>query len=257
MRPGTLGILQARVSSKRLPGKVLLPILGRPMLALHLERVQRARTLTQLVVATSVDASDDPIEELCSGEGVACFRGSLDDVLDRYHSAVTRYAPEHVVRLTGDCPLADPEIIDAVVLFHRTGGFDYTSSDLDPTFPDGLDVEVVRASVLDAAWREARLRSEREHVTLWVYSRPDRFRMGSFREHEDLSWMRWTVDEPEDYAFVSRVFERLYAKNPGFGMADVLALLEREPGLGAINQGIRRNEGLARSLREDRRGAEG
>src|SRR5450759_1196124 len=139
-----LGVVQARVSYTRLPGKVLQPILGEPMLARQLERVRRAQRLDAVVVATSADASDDPLEELCAATGVDCFRGSLDDVLDRFHAVAESYRAEHVVRLTGDCPLMDAAVIDAVVELHLSGRYDYSSNVLPPTFPDGLDVEVVR-----------------------------------------------------------------------------------------------------------------
>lgn len=246
-----LGIIQARVSSTRLPGKVLLPILGEPMLGRQIERVRRAETLDGLLVATSTDPSDDALEALCASVGVPCARGSLDDVLDRFVQAARPTGAEHVVRLTGDCPLIDPAIIDRVVRTHIEGGFDYTSNIDPPTFPDGLDVEVVRAAVLEEAWREATMASEREHVTLWVRDNAERFLIGRIADETDRSAMRWTVDEPADYEFVSKVYERLCPEDPAFGEASVLALLEREPALARINAGFARNEGLAKSYREE------
>lgn len=248
--PRVMAILQARVSSTRLPGKVMLPILGEPMLARQIERVRRASSLDLLVVATSAEAADDPIETLCAGVGVACFRGSLDDVLDRFHAAALAFGPpEHVVRLTGDCPLADPALIDEAVTLHLESGADYTSDTVEPTYPDGLDVEVLRFAALETAWREAELPSEREHVTAYVNSRPERFRIASLTREPDLSALRWTVDEPEDLAFVTAVYERLYPADPAFGTADVLALLEREPALITMNAHHERNAG-ARTTRE-------
>src|SRR5262245_53776967 len=138
-----LGIVQARVSSTRLPGKVLKPILGATMLARQMERLQRSQAMDRLIVATSTDASDDAIEALCRASEVPCWRGSLDDVLDRFHGAARAHNATDVVRLTGDCPLADPLVIDAVVRLYRSSGVDYASNTIVPTFPDGLDVEVM------------------------------------------------------------------------------------------------------------------
>lgn len=246
-----LGVIQARVSSSRLPGKVLAPVLGEPMLARMVERVLRAEALDKLVVATSADPSDDPLTAVCESAGVGCFRGSLDDVLDRFHGAATAFGADHVVRLTGDCPLADPDVIDDVVRLHLTGGYDYTSNVCPPTFPDGLDVEVATMATIAVAWRAADRTAQREHVTLWIRDNGERFRIGNLTHEPDLSGRRWTVDEPEDFAFVSRVYGELYPASPDFRMDDVLALLERCPELSDINQGIGRDEGLATSLRED------
>jgi spore coat polysaccharide biosynthesis protein SpsF len=244
-----LGILQARVSSSRLPGKVLKPILGRPMLRHQLDRVRRARSLDALVVATSVDASDDPIQALCADADVTCFRGSLDDVLDRFYQTAIAYSPRLVVRLTGDCPLTDPELIDRVVAFFDADAFDIAGT--AETYPDGLDVEVVRFAVLEHAWKHATRPSDREHVTLYVHRQPERFRVGRYPSGTDLSQMRWTVDEPEDFELVRRVYEALYPRNPAFATDDILALLAARPELLALNRGIQRNEGLARSRAAD------
>ena len=245
-------ILQARVSSTRLPGKVLMPILGRPMLLLQIERIRRARRVDRLLVATSTDPSDDAVEKLCREQHIACSRGSLTDVLDRYYRAALPLHAEHIVRLTGDCPLADPAVIDEVIDFHLNGRFDYTSNSIEPTFPDGLDVEVVRFSCLEQAWKEAKLPSQREHVTPFLYQQPGRYRIGSIKGKTDLSHHRWTVDEPEDFELVRRIYEELYPSNPAFTAKDVLALLERKPELMAINRRFTRNEGYTSSLAKDR-----
>ena len=225
-----LAIVQARASSARLPGKVLRPLLGRPMLARQLERVARAPSLEPLV-ATSDEASDDPVAELCASLGVDCFRGDLDDVLDRFYRASRERGAEHVVRLTGDCPLCDPELIERVVALHRGGDFDYTSNTLERRFPDGLDVEVMRVSCLATAWREAVAPDEREHVTAFLYRRPERFQLGSLRAPTDWSHYRWTVDEARDFAFVEAVYRALYPIDPAFGTEEIFALLARDPSL--------------------------
>ena len=246
-----LAILQARVSSTRLPGKVLKPVLGEPMLYRQIERLRRSHRFDVLLVATSTDPSDDGIEALCREKGVKCFRGALKDVLDRFYQAALAYSPSHIVRLTGDCPLADPELIDEIIDFHLSGRFDYTSNTLEETFPNGLDAEVFSPHCLEDAWREARLPSQREHVTPFIYNNPARYRLGSYRSVANLSDMRWTVDEQADLDMVRRVFCALYPANPLFSTRDIIEFLEREPEVGAINASIGRNEGYLKSLEED------
>ncbi|PIE54738.1 MAG: spore coat protein [Dethiosulfovibrio peptidovorans] len=222
------------------------------MILRQVERVERARCLDGLMIATSTDVSDDVLASLCEKNGVVCFRGSLNDVLDRFYRAAEGVHPDHVVRLTGDCPLIDPDVIDRVMELHVREDNEYTSNTIAPTYPDGLDVEVLRFSVLEEAWRYAELPSEREHVTSFVHTRPERFRCGSLlRDGEDLSSMRWTVDEPEDYAFVKAVYDSLYPANPTFSTDDVLELLRKRPDLESLNDGFERNEGYTRSLLED------
>lgn len=247
-----LAVLQARVSSSRLPGKVLKPLLGQPMLARQIERVRRAKAIEKLIVATSIDASDDGIETLCRDIGVDCYRGQLQDVLDRYYQAARSYRPEHVIRLTGDCPLADPDVIDAVIQFYLDNDCDHVCNGGEPpTFPDGLDVEIFRFTALEQAWKEAVLPSEREHVTPFIYTHPERFRLAQFSNATNLSHLRWTVDEPDDFELVKIIYENLYPGNPDFSTADILALLERRPDLKSMNTKHQRNEGYAKSLRQD------
>lgn len=246
-----LAVLQARSTSSRLPGKVLKPILGRPMLELQIERVLRAKMIDKLVIATSTETSDDSIADLCAGMGVACYRGSLDDVLDRFYQATRRFQPEYVVRLTGDCPLADPEVIDAVIRYAVKGGYDYASNTLQPTYPDGLDVEVCRYLALEEVWRSASMKSQREHVTPYFYQNPQLFKLGSVISEPDRSALRWTVDNAEDFTFITSVFEALYPTNPAFVTNDVLTYLERRPELQGINAGHQRNEGYLKSLAHD------
>ena len=247
-----LAILQARASSTRLPGKVLKPILGRPMLARQIERVCRARRIDRLVVATSTDASDDAVAALCHHIGVARFRGSLDDVLDRFYKAAVPYSPAHVVRLTGDCPLADPQLIDRLIAFHLDGGFDYSSNALEPSYADGLDAEIMTFGALGEAWHEARLASEREHVTPFIHKRPERYRIGSMSGDRDLSALRWCVDEPEDLEVVRSIYGALYPANPNFTTADILDYLSRHGDVAGHNAGLVRNQGYAASLVDDK-----
>ena len=236
MSAKTIAILQARMSSSRLPGKVLKPIAGRPMLAFQVERVRRARLVDRLVIATSVETSDDPIAALCASEKVDCHRGSLADVLGRFHGAALAFGlVDHVVRLTGDCPLSDPDIIDACIALHIANGADYTSNGVTRSYPDGLDVEVLRFSALDRAHREAKEQFEREHVTPYLYRHPELFSLDVLRAPRDLAELRWTVDNPADLDFVTRVVAELAPRKPDFTWLDVLALVEARPEIAAIN----------------------
>lgn len=246
-----VALLQARMSSTRLPGKVLKPLLGKPMLLRQIERLQHSRMIDKLVVVTSTDALDDQIENVCRENGLDCFRGSLDDVLDRYAAALEVYPAEHVVRLTGDCPLADWRVIDQVVRSHLESGAKYTANTIIPTYPDGLDTEVITAELLQWIAKNARLKSEREHVTYYINSRPDHFQRNSVVAANDYSMHRWTVDAQDDFDFVQRVYEELYPANPDFDMQDILALLALKPELPIINTGHIRNEGLLKSLVSD------
>jgi spore coat polysaccharide biosynthesis protein SpsF len=234
--PAVLAVLQARMSSRRLPGKVLKPILGRPMLGRHLDRLRRCEMIDRIVVATSMDESDDPIAAFCDAEGIDCHRGSLDDVLGRFEDAVNHRDPiDHVVRLTADCPLADPEVIDGVIRMHLSGRYDFSANTIRPTFPDGLDVEVMTRDTLRLAASEASSPYDREHVTAFIYSRPDRFKLGSFENSVDQRHMRWTVDTQDDFRMVEAVYQELLPIKDAFVSADVLALLERRPDLASIN----------------------
>ena len=238
------------MSSTRLPGKVLLPLAGREVLAHVLDRVSACETIDDVVVATSDQPSDDVLAQWCDCRGVPVFRGSLDDVLDRYYQCAVRARADAVVRITADCPALDSTIVDEVIRGFTAGNFDLFY--LAGEFPDGLDCAVFSFSALERAWREATLKSEREHVGPYVVNHPERFRLGSLEKFSGMAHHRWTLDEPRDLAFLQAVFERL--QRPGgkpFLAADILDLLEREPELLGANQGIVRNEGLIKSIAAD------
>ncbi len=245
-----LAILQARMSSSRLPGKVLKPILGVPMLMRQIERVSRCSGIDQLCVATTTNQSDDSIAELCKEHSTLLYRGDENDVLDRFYQAARAFDAEHIVRLTGDCPLADSVLIDAVVDYYFKGGYDFVSNCIRPKFPDGLDVAVFSRRVLDESWENAKLPSHREHVTLYARESSS-YQIGSYESHLDLSHLRWTVDEPADFDFVTRVYEEIYTANPEFSSEEVYDLLERKPELLNLNSKYTRNEGLKKSLFDD------
>ena len=253
MTSEVLAIIQARMSSSRLPGKVLMEILGRPMLALQIERIQRSVEIKRLVVATSIGEEDNPIEILCGKIGVPCFRGSLDDVLDRFFHAAKAYQPKHVVRLTGDCPLADPEIIDRVIRLHLKHGYDYTSNILPPTWPDGMDIEIFRFSCLEEAASSAKLPSEREHVTPFIQNRPRQYAQGNLENEQDFSNHRLTVDEIVDFDKVRRIYKSLYPQKSDFNLKDILRLIESDTELASINAEVDCGTGVRESEIKDRK----
>jgi spore coat polysaccharide biosynthesis protein SpsF len=229
------------MTSTRLPGKVLAPILQEPMIERQLERLDRVKGLDGVVVATSLDASDDPLVNYLESRRVRVIRGSLNDVLDRFITVLDEFGPESVVRLTADCPLVSPTVADQVISeFHASGA----SNTLQPTFPDGLDVEVVKADVLRWVAANSTDPHEREHVTLGVYRRPDRFSLLNVRGSSDFSDLRWTVDNSDDLEFVRSVYSRLYSENPEFEFEDVLSLLRAEPSLSRTNRDAGRNVAL-------------
>ena len=231
-----LGIVQARMSSTRLPGKVLRPILGRPMLGRQIDRVKRSKHIDRLIIATSEDASDDAIAQFCTLENISCFRGSLHDVLARFHGAASVFGPaDHIVRLTADCPLSDWNIIDLAISTHVREGADLSGNAVERTFPDGLDVEVLTNRALETAHREAKAGYDREHVTPYIYRHPDRFRLYHVVQERNLAELRWTVDTPSDFQMVETVFAGLLPKSPAFVQDDILTFLDHHPEIAATN----------------------
>ena len=247
-----LALVQARYSSSRLPGKVLKPILGKSMLLHQIERLQHSKMIGKLVVATSDEASDNGIEKICLDNNIEVFRGNLNNVLDRLYQCSKKYNPDHIVRLTSDCPLVDWQVVDQVILYHLDGNNDYTSNCFPPTYPDGLDVEVIKSEALKEAWKKSILPSEKEHPTYYINQRPNEFQMGNFEYSQDLSGLRWTVDEPEDFFFVEKVYQALYKKNPLFTMYEVLSLLKKYPEMSQINDNFNRYDALIKAIETDK-----
>lgn len=245
-----LGILQARISSNRFPKKVLKSILGKPMLIHQIERLQNSKMIDRLIVATSANDSDDVIEELCFKNKIEVFRGHLENVLDRYYQCAILYNPKYIVRLTADCPLTDWQEIDKMINFCLQHNFDYVKTSLK--YPDGLDAEIMTMNSLIEAKRNAFLKSDLEHVTQYITNRPDYFKICEFNYKKDLSNYRWTVDEPDDFILVEKIYNALYKKNPNFLTSDILSLLKKQPELNNINQRFIRNLGLQKSLIMDR-----
>ncbi len=243
-------IVQSRMSSTRLPGKVMAKVVDKPLLSHVIRRAERSQILNDVIVATTNNLSDDVIASYCAENSISCFRGSEDDVLDRYYHVALAYKIDTIVRITGDCPLLDPNVVDHVIRFYCSGNYDFVTNTLPCTYPDGLDVSVFSFAVLKQTWHESRLQSEREHVVPYIRNHPEIFNIGNVSHTEDLSSFRWTVDEPQDLEFVRQVYGIL--GHDDFGMDDIVDLLQSKPELAQINQGIVRNEGYAKSLQNDR-----
>jgi glutamate-1-semialdehyde 2,1-aminomutase len=241
-RVKTVAVIQARLGSTRLPGKILRQADGKPLILLMLERLAAARRLDQIVVATTDSRTDDRLAELLAREGVTVYRGSESDVLDRYYRAAREQGATHVVRVTGDCPLIDPKLVDEVVAALHAHGDDYVSNNYPPTYPDGLDTEAFTFAALERAWSEATSQVDREHVTPWIKNNAA-LKRRNLTHSEDLSAGRWTVDEPEDLEVVRAVFEH-FAPRHDFGWQEVAALEAAQPALFAANKVLKRNEGM-------------
>lgn len=250
----TVAILQARMGSSRLPGKVLHKVLDRPLLEYEIRRLQLARKIDSIIVATSVATQDDAIADLCNQLGVPCYRGSEADVLDRYYQTALSLGlneTDAIVRVTGDCPLIEATICDALITFFYINPchFAVTSS----RFAEGLDCEVFSFSALETAWKNARRPSEREHVTMHMNNNPDQYNKRVFENTANHDRYRITVDEPEDFEVVKNILEKIVpVKGINFSFTDVKDYLDSHPNIFAINSEIIRNEGLLKSLEKEK-----
>jgi len=234
-----VAIVQARMDSARLPGKVLKPVLGKPLLWHLVNRLRHSKLIDKIVIATTIEPEDAPILELASEMDIDTFRGGTEDVLDRYYQAARYYEADAIVRITADCPLIDPQVTDKVIRCYldNRGRFDYVSNMHPPTFPDGLDTEVIPFDTLERGWKEAKKPYEREHVTPYIWDNPEKFRIGNVQNDEELHLKeRWTIDYEEDYLFIKQVYEHLYSNRRMFYIKDILGLLDREPEIRKINQ---------------------
>ena len=246
-----IAIIQARMGSTRLPGKVLLNLEDKTALEHVIRRVKSSEYVDDIVVATTISKDDLRIVEVCAHLGINVYCGSENDVLDRYYQAAKLFKAENIVRITSDCPVIDSKIIDEVICLHLKNNVDYTSNTLNETYPDGEDVEVFTFASLKKAWDNAKLASEREHVTPYIRNNPDIFKHTSLEYKNDLSQKRWTLDNAEDLDFLRLIYKYLYNKDQLFGMDDILALISEKPEIETINQHIIRNEGYLKSTRED------
>ncbi len=244
-------IIQARMGSSRLPNKVLLDLAGKPVLEHIIERVKEAEKIEKIIVATSENKQDSQIVDLAKKTGIDHFQGKEEDVLDRFYQTAKFFQLDDIVRITGDCPMIDPEIIDQVIDLYQKEQLDYANNSVPSSFPDGLDVEVFSFQALEKAQAEAKLSSQREHVTMYFWQNPEIFKQRTLKNSVDLSARRWTLDEKQDYQMFKKVFNQLYRKNPNFRLKDALLFFEQNPEIEKINQGIDRNEGLTKSFKQD------
>ena len=247
-------IIQARMGSSRLPGKIMLDLAGRPVLWHVIDRVNYSKYVNKIVVATSIESKNDEVRHFCDKNSVLCFSGSEDDVLDRFYNAAINNSisdDDIIIRITADCPLIDPNIIDKTIERFLEVNADYASNTVIPTYPDGLDCEVMRFSALSKAWEDAKLKSEREHVTPYIRNHPELFKITSIENDEDISSLRWTLDEKEDYQLIKLIYDELYEENNIFLMDDILDFAKSNPNIKDINSRYQRNEGLIKSLLND------
>lgn len=233
-------VIQARVSSTRLPGKAMLPLCGEPLLVRMVARVAAAKNVGKVIVATTTHEEDNALVDVCNKHEIEVYRGSKFDLLDRHYQVANKHQATEVVKIPSDCPLIDPVIIDNVIdyYFSNEGKYDYVSNLHPATYPDGNDVEIMSFSALEKAWENALAPMELEHTTPYIWERPNDFRIGNVRWKTGLDYSmshRWTIDYPEDYEFIKQVYEQLFLMNPLFSIQDILNLLDENPSLMEIN----------------------
>jgi len=247
-----IAVIQARVGATRLPGKVLKKIEGKTVLEHVINRAQVARKIDNIVVATTVKKEDLKIVQLCAKLGISVFCGSENDVLDRYYQAARLFKANHIVRITSDCPLIDPLIIDKVIGLYFKKEADYATNTMPETYPDGLDTEVISFKTLKIVWENSRLFSEREHVTPYIRKNPNIFKIVNLKCEYNLNDKRWTLDEPEDFEFIKIIYKNLYSEDSLFGMKKIIDFLKNHPEIEELNNNLIRNEGYLKSLKKDK-----
>lgn len=249
-----LVIIQARYSSTRLPGKVLLKVLDKPLIWYLVRRLQLVKKPCKIIIATAISEENKPIIDIAKNLNLDYFAGSEDDVLDRFYQTAKQFKGDIIVRITADCPLMDPAIIDRGLKIFLNGNYDYVSNveEGKETYPDGFDIEIFSFKALKMVWKEAKLQSEREHVTPYIWKNPDKFVLKNFENNVNLSSLRLTVDTKEDFLLISKIIEKFHDNWSNFHMQDVIDFLMENPELLKINLQYQRNEGYIKSLKEDK-----
>jgi len=237
-----VAIIQARMTSTRLPGKVLMDIEGKPMLWHLIERLKRSKRLNGIILAIPDTKENDTLEKYAQNNNIRYFRGSEEDVLSRYYEAAKKFGVDIIVRITSDCPLIDPQIVDNIIEKHLRTGADYTSNAIKRTFPRGLDAEVFNFIVLETAHKEAKDQSDKEHVTLYIRNNSQIFNLADVMGDIDYSGMRWTVDEASDLDFVREIYKRLYRSDKIFFTNDIITILKKYPKLEDINKSVKQKD---------------
>lgn len=239
MKP--VAIIQVRMGSTRLPGKVLKKLNGISVLECLCDQLNYSRLLNDKIIATTSNSGDDVIVNFCESKGIKCFRGSVNDVLDRYHKCAKKFSINTIIRITSDCPLMDPQVVDDVIDFYLKNSYDYVNNFYKRTYPYGNDVEIFSLKVLEKVWEKATKPFEREHVTPYIYNNPDEFSLGWIENKENLSEFHWTVDRKEDLIFVQKIFKKI-SKRPIL-MKDIIDVIKDDPSLLEINKNTNPNEG--------------
>lgn len=244
-------IIQARVGSKRFPKKILKSIYGKTLIEHEILRIKKSKLVKKIILATTDRQEDDILEKIANKLSVIFFRGSVENVLERYYQAAKKFKIETIVRITGDCPLIDAKVIDCVISFYRKQSADYVSNVDPPTFPDGMDVEVFSFTALKKAHKSAKLPSDREHVTSYIRNHKDIFSVLNLKARDNFSNLRLTLDYPSDLVTIRNIYKKLYKKDPYFSNDDVISLFLKSPQLFKRNKNISRNLGYKKSLKED------
>ena len=244
-------IIQARTDSTRLPNKVLKEIEDIPMICHIINRIKRSRNVEQIILATTDNNSDKILLDIAEKFKIIGFAGDDDDVLERFFNAATSFSADPIVRITGDCPLVDPELLDNMIQIFLENRYDYVSNTIERTFPDGLDIEIFSFDALKKAHQQAKWSSEREHVTPFIVKNQDLFRVYNYRNKQDLSNLRWCVDEEDDLLMVKQIFHEMITEQ-FFSTADIIDLVSKNPKIAEINKNIKTNEGYKKSLKKDK-----
>lgn len=238
----THAIIQARCGSTRFPNKVFADINGKPLIWHVVNRLTHAKTIDKIVIATTTNEKDDQIEKWCNENNVACFRGSENDVLNRYYSASVAFPSDIVVRITADDPFKEPAVIDAVVNKLINEGYDHVTNNFPPSWPEGLDCEAFTFAALEESEKTTNDAFEREHVTQYIYHNPDKFKIGNVASPKNLSYLRWTIDKEVDYEMVKAVYAHRDPANTGILLLDeILDILEKYPEIKEINSSVERS----------------
>jgi spore coat polysaccharide biosynthesis protein SpsF len=246
------GILQARMGSTRFPSKVLMEIKGKSLLESYVDRVRPSKSIDKIIIATTIKENDDQIEHLAAKIGVECFRGSENDLLDRYYQCARKCKADVIVRLTPDDPFVDHEVIDRAVGIFLKQKVDFVTNHFEPTYPEGLDIEVYSFQAMEKSWKEAKLLSEREHVFPYIQNNPDKFKIINFKQEKDYSHLRWTIDYECDFEMTKKIYDHLYDKKHIFLQDDILKLVKEHPEIAEMNSHIKRREGVNKTKTNDK-----
>jgi spore coat polysaccharide biosynthesis protein SpsF (cytidylyltransferase family) len=243
-------MIQARTGSSRLPGKVLSKIENKPMIWHVINRVKKIKSVQQIVLITTKEKPDQALLDIAEAEGIIGFAGDTNDVLNRHYQSALQISADPIIRITGDCPVIDPYLVEEMLQFFLKNNFDYVSNIHPATYPDGLDAEIFSFQTLEKTTLNAKLKSEREHVTPYMENNPELFKTYNFENNEDLSHIRLTVDQKEDLELIQKIYSMMAPKN-NFGFNEILDLISNNPEIFKINSKYKRNEGYLKSLQED------